>query len=194
MKPADRNALEFAIQIAESGSAEKEKNEVVALSLAGPEGEGLLKEAMALGADRAAILSDPSFLQGEETAVSTFLAHACLKIGADLVLCGEGQVGHRVAEEMKIPSISSVFRIESDPTGLKIFSGSPQDPAEIFTRRPLLAGVLAGSNTPRIANAIKIMKASKKEVLKWTPADIDLPPGAGVSGMEIVRTFSAESP
>lgn len=198
MKPSDRNAVEFALQIVEkspSSITEKNKSEVAALVLSGPEGEGLLKEAMALGADRAVILSDPSFLIDEATSVATSLAWACRKLQADLVLTGEGQVGHRVAEEMKIPSIASVFRIESEPNGLKISAGTASQPMELQSPFPLLVSILPGSNTPRIANAIKIMKASKKEILKWGPAELGLPPGetGAAAGMEAVRTFPAES-
>ena len=203
MKPSDRNAVEFALQLAEKSpsSAEKSKSEVVALSLSGPEGEGLLKEAMALGADRAVVLSDPSFLGGEETSIASALAGACRKLGAELILCGEGQVGHRVAEALNIPSIASVVRIEADGTGsapgrLKISSRITSEPIEIQCTPPLLAAVSPGSNTPRIATAIKIMKASKKEIIKWAPDEIGLPPGetgAAAAGMQVVRTFSPDS-
>lgn len=200
MKPSDRNAVEFALQLVEKSSpslSEKNKNEVVALALSGPEGEGLLKEAMALGADRAVILSDPAFLTDEATSVAASLAHACRKLEADLILSGDGQVGHRVAEALKIPSVASVFRIESGPQGFAISAGTASEPAAFQSSLPLLVSVLSGSNTPRIANAIKIMKASKKEILKWTPADLGLSPGEtgpAAAGMEAVRTFSAEGP
>jgi len=203
MKPSARNALEFALQLAEKSpsATEKDKSDVVALSLSGPEGEGLLKEALALGADRAVILSDPSFLEGDETSVAAALAGACRKLGAALILCGEGQVGHRVAEALNIPSIASVVRIEADGTApdpgrLKISVRFPPGPIELQSAVPLLAAVLPGSNTPRIANAIKIMKAAKKEISRWTPDEIGLPSdetGAAAAGMQVVRTFSPES-
>lgn len=203
MKPSDRNALEFALQLAEKSpsATEKNKSEVAALSLCGPEGEGLLKEALALGTDRAVILSDPSFPEGDETSIAAALAGACRKLGAELILCGEGQVGHRIAEALNIPSIASVVRIEADgaapdPCRLKISVRTTSDPVAFQSAVPLLAAVSPGSNTPRIANAIKIMKAAKKEILKWTPDEIGLPPdetGAAAAGMQVVRTFSPES-
>jgi electron transfer flavoprotein beta subunit len=196
MKPADRNALEFALQIHEKHASAGDKGEVVALTLSGTEGEGVLKEAMALGADRALILSDPSFLEGEETSVATALASACQKLGAELILSGEGQVGHRVAEEMKIPSIASVFRMESEPDSLNAFTEMASGPADLQGSLPLLISILPGSNSPRIANAIKIMKASKKEVLKWTPSDLGLPIAwtGGAAGMQRVRTLLPDNP
>jgi electron transfer flavoprotein beta subunit len=199
MKPSDRNALEFALQIHEKfplSPAEKNKNEIVALALSGPEGEPLLKEAMALGADRAVMLADPLFREGDATTAAMSLAHACLKLEADLILAGEGQVGHRVAAEMKIPSVASAIKIESNPDGLKISVSVPPRQVELQRSIPLLVSILPGTNTPRIANAIKIMKASKKEILKWVPADIGLSSGEiglDAAGMQTVRTFSAES-
>ncbi len=200
MKPSDRNALEFALQIQEKSSASpanKNKSEVVALALSGPEGEGLLKEAMALGAERAVILSDPSFLEGEATSIAISLAHACLNLDADLILAGEGQVGHRVAEEMKIASVASVLGIALDPNSLKVSVRTAPQPIDLERSSLTLISILPGSNTPRIANALKIMKASKKEILKWTPAQIGLRPeatGAAGAGMQTVRTFSFENP
>ena len=200
MKPSDRNALEFALQIHEKSSASpanKNKSEVVALALSGPEGEGLLKEAMALGAERAVILSDPSFLEDEATSIAISLAHACLNLDADLILAGEGQVGHRVAEEMKIPSATAVLGIASDPNSLKVSMRIAPQPIDLERSSLILISILPGSNTPRIANALKIMKASKKEILKWTPAEIGLTPeatGAASAGMQTVRTFSFENP
>ncbi len=199
MNPADRNALEFALQIKEKAAqwnATGGPVEVTTLMLAPSESEPILKETLALEADRAVILCDPAFIEGDGTATALALGVAATKLKADLVLCGEGLVGHRVAEEMTFPSVYSISGISFDQGTLKLLS-KKQDGAEaVDVVPPLLASVVPGSNTPRIANAIKIMKAAKKEVIRWTPADLLVAPdkvGSGASGMERVRSFTPDS-
>lgn len=198
MNPADRNALEFALQIKEKAArwnATGGKVEITSLMLAPSGCEGILKETLALEADRAVILSDPGFSAAEGTAIALALGQAASKLKADLILCGEGPLGHRVAEEMKIPSVHSVTRILFDQGRLKLASRKQEGEETIEAFLPLLASVIAGSNTPRMANAMRIMKAAKKEIIRWTAADIELTPdkiGPAVSGMERVRSFTPD--
>jgi len=195
MNPADRNALEFALQIKEKAvqwNATGGKVEITTLMLAASESEGILKETLALEADRAVILSDPAFLGGDETAIASVLGKAASKLKPDLILCGEGALGHRVAEEMNIPSIHSMIRILLEQGALKLTSRQQNGEEMIEVSLPLLASAIAGSNTPRIANAMKIMKAAKKGITRWTPADLELASdevGSAASGMERVRSF-----
>ncbi|GEM_PF-3740687 len=164
--------------------------------LASSDAEALLKETLALEADRAVALSDPSFFGGDATAAAIALAQAASKLKADLILCGEGTIGHRVAEALNIPSVDSMNGISFDPGGLKFHAKGNDGPVGIDVSFPLLASILPGSNTPRIANAMKIMKAAKKEITRWSPADLGLAPesvGSAVAGMERVRSFTPES-
>ncbi|MBI3803372.1 MAG: hypothetical protein HY282_06375 [Nitrospirae bacterium] len=197
MDPSDRNALEFALQIREKGgqwNAAAGKVTVTTLMLAPSDCESILKETLALEADQAVLLSDPAFQGGDDVAVAVALARAVSKLKADLTLSGAGIVGHRVAEEMKIPSVVSVSGITFNEGRLQITTEDRPGPLKVSL--PLLASVLAGSNTPRIANAIKIMKAAKREVLKWTPADLNLATeevGPAASGIARTRSFLPES-
>ena len=198
MNPTDRNALEFALQIKENAArwnAAGGKVEITTIMLAPSESEGILKETLALEADRAVALSDPSFLGGDATAAAIALGKASSKLQADLIFCGEGPMGHRVAEEMKIPSAHSIVGISFDPGTLKLLARIDNASATIDVSPPLLASVVSGSNSPRIAHAIKIMKAAKKEILRWTPADLGLTPekGGSAGGLERVRSFAPDS-
>ena len=199
MNPADRNALEFALQIKEKANqwnATGGKVEIAALMLAPSESEGILKETLALEADRAVALSDPSLLSGDATAAAIALGRAASKLRADLILCGEGPMGHRVAEEMKIPSVYSVAGILFDQGSLTFLANAEAGAVTVEVAVPLLASIVAGSNAPRIANAMKIMKAAKKEITRWTPADLELTPeqiGSTAAGMTRVRSFTPDS-
>ena len=82
--------------------------------------EGALWEALAMGADRAFLLSDPRFGASDTLATSYVLGMGIRKIGSfDLVLCGmrttdsdTGQVGPQLAEEIDIPHVTGVERLE----------------------------------------------------------------------------------
>ena len=85
MNPFDYYALESAIRIREENGAE-----VIALSMGPPKAEAVLREAVAMGADRAVLLSDRRFSGSDTWATSYILKQALLKIGGvDLVICGK---------------------------------------------------------------------------------------------------------
>ncbi len=81
--------------------------------------EEVLWEALAMGADRAILLSDPRFATSDTLATSYVLGMAIRKIGKfDVILCGmrttdgdTGQVGPQLAEELDISHIAGVEKV-----------------------------------------------------------------------------------
>lgn len=87
----------------------------------GPEmSEEVLWEALATGADRGILLSDPLFASSDTLATSYILGMGIRKIGRyDLILCGmrstdggTAQVGPQLAEELHLPHVTGVERVE----------------------------------------------------------------------------------
>ncbi|NWG01899.1 MAG: electron transfer flavoprotein subunit beta/FixA family protein [Syntrophaceae bacterium] len=82
--------------------------------------EEVLWEALAMGADRAILLSDPRFATSDTLATSYVLGMGIRKIGQfDLILCGmrttdsdTAQVGPQLAEELDIPHVTNVEKLE----------------------------------------------------------------------------------
>jgi electron transfer flavoprotein beta subunit len=82
--------------------------------------EEVLWESLAIGADRAILLSDPRFASSDTLATSYVLAMGIRKIGRfDLILCGmrttdgdTGQVGPQLAEELDISHVTGVEKLE----------------------------------------------------------------------------------
>ena len=82
--------------------------------------EEVLWEALAMGADRAILLSDPRFAASDTLATSYVLGMGIRKIGSfDLILCGmrttdsdTGQVGPQLAEELDVPHVTGVEKLE----------------------------------------------------------------------------------
>lgn len=92
--------------------------QVVALTMGPPQAEEALRHCLALGADRAVLLSDRAFAGADTLATARALALACKKEGYDLILCGRhstdaetGQVGPEVAELLAIPQVTGAAKL-----------------------------------------------------------------------------------
>jgi len=120
LNPFDRPALEAAIQIkAKMGGT------VTALSMGPAVSSEALAEAMAMGVDRAVLISDRALAESDTLVTSRVLAAGVQKIkGFDLLLFGTrtadsdtGQVGPQTAALLGIPFISGVRKIDPEDDG-----------------------------------------------------------------------------
>jgi electron transfer flavoprotein beta subunit len=115
INPFDLFALDMALQLKKEHSGS-----ITALTMGPKISEEVLWEALALGADRAVLLSDGRFSASDTLATSYVLGMGIRKIGKfDLILCGmrttdgdTGQVGPQLAEELDLPHISNVEKLE----------------------------------------------------------------------------------
>jgi electron transfer flavoprotein beta subunit len=107
INPACRAALDAAVRIRES-----EGGEIVAMTMGPPMAEEVLREAIALGADRGVLLCDRRLAGADTLATSYTLARALRRScpDFDLILCGfatsdseTAQVGPQLAEALGIP-------------------------------------------------------------------------------------------
>ena len=106
----DRYAVQHAAELGD---------EVVAMTMGPPQAEDALRECLALGADRAILLSDPVFAVADTLGTSRTLALAIRREGADVVLCGRKttdsetwQVPPEVAAFLGWPHLTSVVTVE----------------------------------------------------------------------------------
>ena len=84
LNPLDLNALEAALE-----AKRRFGGAVTVLSMGPPPTEGVLREALALGADRGVLLSDRAFAGADTWATSLVLAEALRRLGSfDLILAG----------------------------------------------------------------------------------------------------------
>lgn len=115
MNPFDLSALAMAREL------KMERGGTLTALTMGPEfSEEVLWEALASGAERAILLSDPLFASSDTLSTSYVLGMGIRKIGRyDLILCGTktadggtGQVGPQLAEELGLPHLTHVEKIE----------------------------------------------------------------------------------
>lgn len=174
----DKNALEEAVRL-----KEKLGGEVITLTVGPEDAKTTIREALAMGADKAYIISDPTFEGGDTMATSYILAKGVKKLGAfDLILCGEAsidsfsaQVGPRLADRLGVPVVTYVKKLTLDG-GIVTVERNLEDSYEtIKTQTPALLTVTKELNEPRIPSLMAIMKASKKEVILWKATDLNIP-------------------
>ncbi|MGQ9644920.1 MAG: electron transfer flavoprotein subunit beta/FixA family protein [Thermodesulfobacteriota bacterium] len=123
INPFDLFALERAVQMKREyfGS-------VTALTMGPKISEEALWEALAMGADRAVLLSDRRFAASDTLATSYVLGMGIRKIGSfDLILCGmrttdsdTAQVGAQLAEELSLPHVAGVENVEKKENGFRV--------------------------------------------------------------------------
>jgi electron transfer flavoprotein beta subunit len=114
LNPFDRPALEAALQLKSSKGGT-----VTALSMGPPVAGAALAEALAMGADRAVLLSDAAMAGSDTLVTARVLAAAITRLAPFDFLCfgvrtadsDTGQVGPQTAAQLKLPFISGVRKI-----------------------------------------------------------------------------------
>lgn len=175
MNPMDRNAMQLALDIKKERDAE-----IIALSMGPPQAEEVLREALSMGADEVYLLTDRAFAGADTLATSHTLALAIKKILKEskgdknyLVICGTqaidgdtAQVGPEVAEELNIPQITYVqkldFKDQETITVERVFR--TEEIVVIETKLPALISVLKDLNDPQYPGMLGIVKAYEKEI------------------------------
>jgi electron transfer flavoprotein beta subunit len=174
----DKNALEEAIRI-------KEKNgniEILTVTVTAEDAKTVLREALAMGADKAYMVMDPNFKEVDTLGTAYILAEAIKKIGNfDLVLCGEtsldsfsGLVSARLAELLGLAHVSSVRKVSVENDAIIAERALEEAVETVKVKMPALISVTREINQPRIPSLMMIMKASKKEIITWTAADLNI--------------------
>ena len=105
INPDDKGGLELALQLKESHNAH-----VTVLTMGPTQADAVLREAFAMGVDRAILLTDKKFAGADTLATSSALAGALRNLEYDLIITGRqaidgdtAQVGPQVAELLDLP-------------------------------------------------------------------------------------------
>ena len=181
----DKNALEEALRLKDAHGAE-----VIALSLGEPRVDDALREALAMGADQAFLLTDEAFAEADAAAAALILGQAIEKIGDlgsgngyDLILTGQraldtgaSQMGPRLAEYLGLPQVLEVRRVSGLDNGkLRAKRNWKQGYAEVEVGLPALLSIAPQANQPRYPHGARIMNAYREwEVTTWGLAELDL--------------------
>lgn len=177
INPYDKNALEEGIRL-----KEQHGGIVTVMTMGPPQAEDVLREALAMGADEAILLSDRAFAGADTLSTTYVLAEAVKKLenGFDLILCGKhavdadtGQVGPGLAERLGIAQATFVEGVEVD-NSVKARRRVEEGYEIIEAYMPVLLTVTDKINEPRYPKPIDIMKAARKELKIWSSENIGI--------------------
>ena len=152
--PDDLNALEAALQLKDATGCE-----VVVVTMGPPPAEGMLRELLARGADRAVLISGREFGGSDTFATSQIIAAAVNKIGVgpeDIVFCGRqaidgdtAQVGPQIAEKLHLPQVTYAADIQKDGDSLVVKRMLEDGYMMIRVKTPCLITCIKELNQPR---------------------------------------------
>jgi electron transfer flavoprotein beta subunit len=180
LNPFDRPAIEVALRMREAHGGT-----VTAISMGPDTCTFTLHDAMALGVDRAVLLSDRAFAESDTLATSSVLAAALRKLEpVDLVLFGTrstdsdtGQVGSQTAQLLDMPLVTGAVLMETAGEGLKVTRRSDGFEEVFEVAFPAALTVHPAAVGPRDAGLAKIATAyDSSAVEKWNLPDLELSP------------------
>ena len=167
INPDDKNAIEAALALKDQNGAE-----VIVVTMGPPPAEGMLREIMAMGADRAVLVSGREFGGSDTFATSQILAAAINKIGVDeddIVFCGRqaidgdtAQVGPQIAEKLGIPQITYAADIKVEGKKVTVKRMREDGYMTIETQTPCLITAIKELNEPRYMSVGGIFDCYKK--------------------------------
>ena len=191
ISPHEECGVEEAVRIVERGGGE-----VVVLTLGPPEAEEQLRDAMAIGADRAILLeTDGADWDAQATAAAILEAIVADGGSFDLIVFGNEsadsgnyQVGIRVAHALGLPVVTGLkgLAVDGDQVRCEQDAGAGRD--VYVVPLPAVVTVKEGLNLPRYPSVPGRLRAKSKPLARSTPARSDarlekvrlvLPPGQG---------------
>ena len=174
MNPDDKAGLEAALRIKEQNGAE-----VTVITMGLPKAADVLREALAMGADKAVLVTDRVLGGADTWATSTTLAGAIRNLEYDLIITGRqaidgdtAQVGPQIAEHLGLPVISYAEAIEVKESSVVVKRQYDDRYHTVEAKMPCLITALAELNDPRYMTPGGIFDAYEKEITVWGRADL----------------------
>ena len=194
---ADSYGVEMALQLVGAAGS----GEVSLVSMA-PNGEvSGMRTALAMGAAKGVLVSDPALLGSDALTTAKVLAAAIQRLGgAELIIAATessdgytGTVPEQLAEVLGLPSVTFAKRVTVEGDVLKADRQTENGYDEITCSLPALISVTAGVVEPRYPSFKGIMAAKSKPIDKVTAADLGIDPvGWAGAGQQIVDVGVAE--
>ena len=199
MNSWDRSALQLAVDLKNDYGGS-----ISVISLCRDEDSDILREAYAMGADNCYKLTDPQFSGNDAYVNALVLSRAITRLEPhDLILCGaqsdvgfSGQMGPRVAEALNLPQATAVTSISVEKDSIIATSNLNRQNSDQKIKLPVLLNLDQSIRDPKIANALMIMKAYKKEIVVWNVKDLGFSQeeiGAQASLTKVYSQYLAEA-
>lgn len=204
LNPYDVNALEEALRL-----KDRYGFRVAAISMGPPSAESVLRQALALGADEAILLSDRAFGGADTLATSRVLAAAVKRLAEGeeiaLVICGRqtidgdtGQIGPGLAARLGYAQLTLVDRIESLDVSLRRLRVRRKLEGRheiVEAPLPALISVVREINRPRYPKVPMRLAAGQAPIPRWDNGVLGLDPntvGLKGSATQVRKIFSPQ--
>ena len=185
LNPEDKNALEEALRLKD----EIEDVSITVLSMGPKQASAVIKEAIAMGADRGILLSDRNFAGSDTWATSSILSSAIMKIqeedGLELIFCGRqaidgdtAQVGPQIAQHLELPIISYVEELKYSKNKVHVKRALEDGYFLVECPTPVVLTAIKKLNIPRYPHMKRIFETfgdnPERPIEIWTSEDINL--------------------
>ena len=175
---SDSYGVEMALQLVTAAGG----GEVSLVSMAPNDETSGLRTALAMGAAKAVLVSDPSLAGADALTTAKVLAAASKKLGdVDLIIAGTessdgytGTVPEQIAEVLGLPSITFAKSIEITDGTLKVARQTEAGYDEVTCPLPAVVSVTAGVVEPRYPSFKGIMAAKSKPVETVTAGELGI--------------------
>ncbi|MBR4514978.1 MAG: electron transfer flavoprotein subunit beta/FixA family protein [Lachnospiraceae bacterium] len=174
MNPDDKAGLEAALRLKDQYGAE-----VTVITMGLPKAEDVLREAMAMGADKGILVTDRVLGGADTWATSTTLAGAIRNLEYDLIITGRqaidgdtAQVGPQIAEHLGLPVISYAEEIKIDGDSVVVKRQYEDRYHMVKAKMPALITALSELNDPRYMTPGGIFDALDAEITTWGRANL----------------------
>lgn len=196
INPDDKAGLEAALRLKDAQGAT-----VTVLSMGPPQADAALREALAMGADEAILVTDRAFGGADTLATSTTIAAALKTLEYDMIITGRqaidgdtAQVGPQIAEHLGIPNVSYAEDLQVNGDEVTVKRQYEDSYHIIKVKMPCLITALAELNQPRYMTPGGIFDAYRdKQVKTITRADIEVDDATiGLKGSptRVFKTFT----
>jgi len=193
---------EFDLQAVEAGMvlAKATGGKLIAVSVGSSriEASQLKKDLLSRGPDELYLVSDDELTDADTGVISTILAKAAEKIGADIVICGEGsadyyyqQTGCQIGERLGWATLNYIDSIEAGDGFLKVERTLESKIEVLEVPLPAVLSVTTNINTPPRPNMRAILSASKKPVTMLSLSDLGITSIA--ENVKVVSTIAPRS-
>jgi electron transfer flavoprotein beta subunit len=174
LDPGDEYGLELALQLVEAGGGE-----VTVVSMGPDEALAGVRRALAMGAHKGVLVTDPSLRGADALVTARVLAAAIARAPYDLVIAGaestDGYTGTMpvtIAEFLDIASVTAVRKLEPDGDGYRVERQTESGYDVLRSPSPTLVTVTAGATEPRYPSLKGIMAAKAKPVDHLSTTDL----------------------
>ena len=178
LNPLDANALSAALSVKESWGGE-----ITLITMGPPNAEAVLRECLAVGADRAILVTDRAFGNADTLATSYSIASAAKQYGKyDLIFCGKetldgatGQMGAQLAERFDSAQVTSaclIKEVDEERQTLIVERELETGVETLEVKMPCLFTMEKTNYPARIPNLKGKMRAKKAEIVTVTANDI----------------------